>query len=129
MGWTSTAAVLVAIASCAAPLSAQQQITAPPPPPSKLDHHGPDPFRDEKIVGGTPSRPLEFPFLVGVTGSTWGSPFCGATLISPTEAICAAHCNPSADDVVSVNSDVAATLAARAASATRSGDREACSCT
>ena len=43
-----------------------------------------------RIVGGNSTRPLEFPWMVGLSfNKTW---FCGGTLVSRKHILTAAHC-------------------------------------
>ena len=45
-----------------------------------------------KIVGGTTAGKNEFPWQVGLVGSTGTRPFCGGTLLSSDTVLTAAHC-------------------------------------
>ena len=45
-----------------------------------------------KIVGGTTAGKNEFPWQVGLVGSSGTRPFCGGTLISSDTVLTAAHC-------------------------------------
>jgi len=46
----------------------------------------------KKIVGGVDAARGRYPYIVGMTNSQNGRPFCGATLITPTLVYTAAHC-------------------------------------
>ncbi|MDA8244213.1 MAG: serine protease [Elusimicrobia bacterium] len=50
----------------------------------------PSAFASEKIVGGTEAGKGEFPFIVSL--QSWGSHFCGGSLIKPDWVLTAAHC-------------------------------------
>ena len=44
----------------------------------------------DRIVGGNNTKPLEFPWMVGLSfNATW---FCGGTLVSDKHILTAAHC-------------------------------------
>lgn len=44
------------------------------------------------IVGGTPTEPGRYPWMVGMLNSQTSSPYCGATLVAPNLVMSAAHC-------------------------------------
>jgi len=49
--------------------------------------------RENRIVGGDDTAKNEYPWQVGLLGSSWpGTPFCGGTLISDKDVLTAAHC-------------------------------------
>ena len=55
----------------------------------------------ERIVGGTPPGPSDYPFFA-LIGDKNKNDYCGATLIAPTILLTAAHCEPSTSDFVKV---------------------------
>ena len=47
---------------------------------------------ESKIVGGYPVAPGQFPWVLGIWSKRSSMPFCGASLITDTWAVTAAHC-------------------------------------
>jgi len=50
------------------------------------------PNRVTKIVGGETTEENEYPWQVGITFSSTGSPFCGGSIVSSKTIVTAAHC-------------------------------------
>lgn len=46
----------------------------------------------EKVVGGTPTDPGRYPWMVGLLNSPNSSPYCGGILVKPNVVLSAAHC-------------------------------------
>lgn len=45
-----------------------------------------------RVVGGEPTEPGRYPYMVGLLNSAGSRPYCGGTLVEPDVVISAAHC-------------------------------------
>lgn len=48
--------------------------------------------QEELVVGGTPTQPGRYPWMVGMLNSVNSRPYCGGTLVKPNVVLSAAHC-------------------------------------